>query len=143
MSFDDELERLSQRLDLRVDALEDALEALRDQRARPVVVDGGDVDEGSIIAKASVLTLAKLEEVGVVEQDGAEFVLAETIKNETCIAYCDDAVKPLLELEQRVEANSLAVSERLGREEFAGIVTASINGEETSLKPCWTSWRRN
>ena len=30
----------------------------------------------------------------MVEQDGAEFVLAETIKNETCIAYCDDAVKP-------------------------------------------------
>ena len=50
INFDDELEKLSQRLDLRVDALEDALEALRDQRARPVVVDGGDVDEGRIVS---------------------------------------------------------------------------------------------
>ena len=110
ISFDDELERLSQRLDLRVDALEDALEALRDQRARPVVVDGGDVDEGSIMRKAAAVALARLEQVGVVEQDGSEFVLAETIKNETCIAYCDDAVKPLLDMEKRVAANSLAVS---------------------------------
>ena len=136
MNFDDELEKLSQRLDLRVDALEDALEALRDQRARPVVVDGGgDVDEGGIIEKAAAVALAKLEEVGVVEKDGSEFVLAETIKNETCIAYCDDAVKPFQELEQRVAANSLAVNERLGREEFAGIVTAACAGGETSLKP--------
>ena len=74
-------------------------------------------------------------EQGVVEKDGAEFVLAETIKNETCIAYCDDAVKPFQELEQRVAANSQAVSERLGREEFAGIVTAACAGGETSLKP--------
>ena len=136
INFDEELEKLSQRLDLRVDALEDALEALRDQRARPVVVDGGgDVDEAGLVSKAAAAALARLEQVGVVEKDGSEFVVAETIKNETCIAYCDDAVKPLLDMEKRVEANSRAVSERLGREEFAGIVTASIAGGETSLKP--------
>ena len=45
-----------------------------------------------LLAKAAAAALARLEQVGVVEKDGSEFVLAETIKNETCIAYCDDAV---------------------------------------------------
>ena len=68
------------------------------------------------------------------EKDGSEFVLAETIKNETCIAYCDDAVKPFQELSNE-SRRTRRPSERLAGEEFAGIVTAACAGGETSLKP--------
>ena len=133
-------------MDLRVDALEDALEALRDQRARPVVVDGGgDVDEAGLNCKAAAVALARLEQVGVVEKDGSEFVLAETIKNETCIAYCDDAVKPFQDLSSKESRRTRRPSRNGwgGRSSRASSRPLNAGGETSLFPACWTSWRRS
>jgi len=131
------LDDLATRLDARVDALEDAIDALRDQRAQPVVMEASaDVDEAGLISRATDATLLKLESVGVVVSEGESYELADDIRNDACITYCDaQAIEPLKELEQRVAANSQGISERLGREEFAGMCVAAAAGGETSLKP--------
>ena len=143
------LENIAATLHARVDALEAAIAALRDQRAardsppKPAAAAPTSVelvvDEGAIVTAATAAALKELVRLGVLsvnDEDGEDaYEPSDEIKAQTAIGYCDAEVKePLVKLTEAVGLLKTGLADALRRDEFAELCTRSDQAENP-LRP--------